>query len=36
MSQKLHHPVLQRREVEPERDYLLGCLTLEPPSICTL
>ena len=43
MSQRLHHPVLPRirREVEcfavvPERDYLLGFLTLEPPSICTL
>ena len=43
MSQWLHHPVLPhlRREVEcfavvPERDYLLGFLTLEPPSICSL
>ena len=43
MSQRLHHPVLPRirREVEcfavvPEHDYLLGFLTLEPPSICTL
>ena len=44
LSQRLHHPDLPRqvrREVEcfavvPERDYLLGFLTLEPPSICTL
>ena len=36
MSQRLHHPVLECFAVVPERDYLLGFLTLEPPSICSL
>ena len=36
MSQRLHHPVLERFAIVPERDYLLGFLNLEPPSICTL
>ena len=42
MSQRLHHPVLPRirREVEcfavlSGRDYLLGFMTLKPPSTCT-